>query len=118
MAMKNYVLATTDGACSGNPGPGGWAVLLNDELRSGKSLHYQQCHGTDRHFDGCGYVSWQCQLTDRDGQQVGYWSVEQRLEDQARPLERDRGGHPRSQRDQEHQVAPYARKGPCWPRCQ
>jgi ribonuclease HI len=36
MAMKNYVLATTDGACSGNPGPGGWAVLLNDELRSGK----------------------------------------------------------------------------------
>jgi ribonuclease HI len=37
MAMQNYVLATTDGACSGNPGPGGWAVLLNDELRSRKS---------------------------------------------------------------------------------
>jgi ribonuclease HI len=37
MAMKNYVLATTDGACSGNPGPGGWAVLLNDEWRSGRS---------------------------------------------------------------------------------
>jgi len=37
MAIKNYVLATTDGACSGNPGPGGWAVLLGDELRSGKS---------------------------------------------------------------------------------
>lgn len=36
MAIKNYVLATTDGACSGNPGPGGWAVLLNEELRSGK----------------------------------------------------------------------------------
>ena len=37
MAIKDYVLATIDGACSGIPGPGGWAVLLNDELRSGKS---------------------------------------------------------------------------------
>jgi hypothetical protein len=36
-AMKNYVLAATDGACSGNPGPGGWVVLVNGELRSGKA---------------------------------------------------------------------------------
>lgn len=26
--MKNTVIAYTDGACKGNPGPGGWGVLL------------------------------------------------------------------------------------------
>jgi len=26
--MKNHVLIYTDGACKGNPGPGGWGVLL------------------------------------------------------------------------------------------
>ena len=31
-AVKVHVEAFTDGACSGNPGPGGWGVLL----RSGK----------------------------------------------------------------------------------
>lgn len=28
MAEKNVVYIFTDGACSGNPGPGGWAALL------------------------------------------------------------------------------------------
>lgn len=28
MADKNVVYIFTDGACSGNPGPGGWAALL------------------------------------------------------------------------------------------
>lgn len=28
MTSKNYVEIYTDGACSGNPGPGGWGVLL------------------------------------------------------------------------------------------
>lgn len=28
MAEKNVVYIYTDGACSGNPGPGGWAALL------------------------------------------------------------------------------------------
>lgn len=32
--MNNYV-AYTDGASSGNPGPSGWAVLINGELLSG-----------------------------------------------------------------------------------
>ncbi len=27
-ALKNVVYAYTDGACSGNPGPGGWGALL------------------------------------------------------------------------------------------
>ena len=26
--MKKYVEIFTDGACSGNPGPGGWGVVL------------------------------------------------------------------------------------------
>lgn len=28
MTKKNYVEIFTDGACSGNPGPGGWGALL------------------------------------------------------------------------------------------
>lgn len=27
--MKNQVIIYTDGACRGNPGPGGWGVVLN-----------------------------------------------------------------------------------------
>ena len=26
--MKKYIELFTDGACSGNPGPGGWGVIL------------------------------------------------------------------------------------------
>lgn len=29
LSKEQYVYAYTDGACSGNPGPGGWGVLLN-----------------------------------------------------------------------------------------
>lgn len=29
--MKNEVIIATDGACSGNPGPGGWAAVLQCE---------------------------------------------------------------------------------------
>jgi ribonuclease HI len=34
---KTYVELFTDGACSGNPGPGGWGFVLRD-CRSGKEL--------------------------------------------------------------------------------
>lgn len=41
MSMGNQgkydVIIYTDGACSGNPGPGGWAALLKDP-RTGRSL--------------------------------------------------------------------------------
>ena len=33
--MTRYIHLFTDGACSGNPGPGGWAYVLRD-LASGK----------------------------------------------------------------------------------
>ena len=26
--MKQYVVIYTDGACAGNPGPGGWAAII------------------------------------------------------------------------------------------
>ena len=32
--MDNEVTIYTDGACSGNPGPGGWAAVLIDIPRS------------------------------------------------------------------------------------
>ncbi len=40
--MKNKVIIHTDGACSGNPGPGGWGAVLQynghiKELKGGKS---------------------------------------------------------------------------------
>ncbi len=42
MAEKPVVKAFTDGACSGNPGPGGWGVLL----RTGK--HEKELCGGER----------------------------------------------------------------------
>ena len=38
-AMTKRVTIYTDGACSGNPGPGGWGVLM----KSGK--HEKELHG-------------------------------------------------------------------------
>lgn len=32
--MKNNIIIYTDGACHGNPGPGGWGVvILNDDIK-------------------------------------------------------------------------------------
>ena len=39
MADENFVEIFTDGACSGNPGPGGWGVIL----RYGR--HEREMHG-------------------------------------------------------------------------
>jgi ribonuclease HI len=36
-AARPHVALFTDGACSGNPGPGGWAFILRD-LKTGKEL--------------------------------------------------------------------------------
>jgi len=38
------VILFTDGACSGNPGPGGWAFILRHPA-SGKEM---ECHGAER----------------------------------------------------------------------
>lgn len=37
MDLMKKVYAYTDGACSGNPGPGGWGVALNAKDSKGKS---------------------------------------------------------------------------------
>ena len=42
--MAVAVLAWTDGACSGNPGPGGWGVLLRAEA-DGKVLKTRELRG-------------------------------------------------------------------------
>ena len=42
--MAVAVLAWTDGACSGNPGPGGWGVLLRAE-EGGKVLKTRELRG-------------------------------------------------------------------------
>ncbi|MGH6831903.1 MAG: RNase H family protein, partial [Methyloceanibacter sp.] len=43
MAERPKVVIHTDGACSGNPGPGGWGVILESgshckELKGGEPL--------------------------------------------------------------------------------
>ena len=38
MADEPEVILYTDGACSGNPGPGGWAFILR-HLPTGKELN-------------------------------------------------------------------------------
>ena len=40
---KNVVTIYTDGACRGNPGPGGWAavVILNDETREFRGASFE-----------------------------------------------------------------------------
>ena len=47
-----HVVVHTDGACSGNPGPGGWAAILSfgdheKELKGGEAVDHQQPHGAD-----------------------------------------------------------------------
>lgn len=38
LSQKNIVEIFTDGACSGNPGPGGWGVILRTETGEEKEL--------------------------------------------------------------------------------
>ncbi len=39
----------TDGACSGNPGPGGWAYILLARAQDGSIAKQVQCSGGERH---------------------------------------------------------------------
>jgi len=39
--MKKQIVLTTDGACIGNPGPGGWACILRYKE------HYRELSGSD-----------------------------------------------------------------------
>ena len=46
MAERPKVVIHTDGACSGNPGPGGWGAILESgahrkELKGGEHAHHQ-----------------------------------------------------------------------------
>ena len=52
MSERPRVTIWTDGACSGNPGPGGWGAVLawhghEKELCGGEAAHHQQPHGAD-----------------------------------------------------------------------
>lgn len=46
------VIIYTDGACSGNPGPGGWGTILMYKDKKKRNFwwlkkYYQQCNGTN-----------------------------------------------------------------------
>ncbi len=43
------IIAYTDGACSGNPGPGGWGLYLTAENKNGKILKMKALYGKDLH---------------------------------------------------------------------
>ena len=58
-APMTEVVIYTDGACSGNPGPGGWGAWLQSgahekELFGGERADHQQPHGADRGDRGAG----------------------------------------------------------------
>ena len=42
------VKAYTDGACSGNPGPGGWGVYLVAENNAGKIMKEETLYGKNK----------------------------------------------------------------------
>lgn len=48
---KPFVLMYTDGACSGNPGPGGWGVLLEDEKGREKELSGGEVQTTNNRME-------------------------------------------------------------------
>ena len=43
------IIAYTDGACSGNPGPGGWGLYLKAENKNGKILKIKELYCKDPH---------------------------------------------------------------------
>lgn len=47
--MANEIQAFTDGACRGNPGPGGWGVLLRALGPTGEVLKETELKGGERH---------------------------------------------------------------------
>ena len=46
------VKAYTDGACSGNPGPGGWGVYLVAENNVGEILKEEVLYGKNKESEG------------------------------------------------------------------
>ena len=46
---KLRIIAYTDGACSGNPGPGGWGLYLKAENEKGKILKENKFFGNEVH---------------------------------------------------------------------
>jgi ribonuclease HI len=45
-----YVIAATDGACSGNPGPGGWGVILKHESHE-REINGGDCQTTSNRME-------------------------------------------------------------------
>ena len=56
--LKMKVKAYTDGACSGNPGPGGWGVYLIAENNLGKVVKEEEDTSKDILDDYRDYASW------------------------------------------------------------
>ena len=46
-APVNSVTIAADGACSGNPGPGGWAVIMQCIINEGRDLHEKVFSGNE-----------------------------------------------------------------------
>ena len=46
---KLRIIAYTDGACSGNPGPGGWGLYLKAENEKGEILKENKFYGNEVH---------------------------------------------------------------------
>jgi ribonuclease HI len=51
LKMMNKVTIYTDGACKGNPGPGGWGVLLQGENGAQKELYGGEKNTTNNRME-------------------------------------------------------------------
>ena len=56
MTDKPHVIAHTDGACSGNPGPGGWGAILTSGEHE-KELKGGEAHTTNNRMELMGAIA-------------------------------------------------------------
>ena len=66
--MTDTVIIHTDGACSGNPGPGGWGAILQygdktKELRGGEALTTNNKMELQAVIEGLGALTQRCDVT-------------------------------------------------------
>ena len=84
---KPHVEMYTDGACSGNPGPGGWAYILKHEVP------YNPLHDNNYPSLGCTYCTKAVQPGDdpRSGRWQGIDKIECGIHTPGEPIPLARG---------------------------
>ena len=108
-----FLTAYTDGACSGNPGPGGWAAAIGDELGVGwmtnTTNNAMEMMAVLKGLEMC--PPHQKLLIVTDSKLVIGWL--ERMEVQARANPDHPHGHRDHQERKEYPVVVHEGQGPC-----